>query len=228
MARIARAHSIPADGDPLRHLRHRSILATSTARWRAGPTLTHVAVVHHETTTRDTESRRRGRARGRASRPTPDRGRDVLALRRAARRHPGWRSTSSRRARTSVSRPSPAWRSCWGGGRALEALRDVEPPRSVYLDLLRPLPDAQEADNTPFTPAVQVLARDRAGPRRAGGGGVAARHLARYAENARVLRDGMARPRPRDPRPRAGARSQHPHHVSAARRRHLRRRSTTP
>ncbi len=73
---------------------------------------------------------------------------------------------------------------------ALEALRDRE-PRSVYLDLYTHWV-AQEADNTPFTPAVQVmhaleqalveLEEPRCGDR-----------IRRYAENARVLRQGMTR-----------------------------------
>jgi 2-aminoethylphosphonate-pyruvate transaminase len=71
---------------------------------------------------------------------------------------------------------------------ALEALRGV-PPRSVYLDLHSHYA-AQEADNTPFTPAVQVLHAMRAALFELEAEGVAAR-LARYAENARVLRQGM-------------------------------------
>jgi 2-aminoethylphosphonate-pyruvate transaminase len=72
---------------------------------------------------------------------------------------------------------------------ALDALRGV-PPRSVYLDLHSHYA-AQEADNTPFTPAVQVLHAMRAALFELEAEGVAAR-LARYAENARVLRGGMA------------------------------------
>jgi 2-aminoethylphosphonate-pyruvate transaminase len=74
--------------------------------------------------------------------------------------------------------------------RALQAVKG-RPPRSVYLDLYGHFA-SQEQDNTPFTPAVQVLhAMEQAlaelteeGP---------ARRIARYAENARVLRQGMAR-----------------------------------
>lgn len=65
------------------------------------------------------------------------------------------------------------------------------PPRSVYLDLHAHF-TAQEHDNTPFTPAVQVLhAMEQALAELEGEG--PARRIARYAENARVLRDGMAR-----------------------------------
>jgi 2-aminoethylphosphonate-pyruvate transaminase len=73
---------------------------------------------------------------------------------------------------------------------ALEALRD-RAPRSVYLDLHSHFA-AQERDNTPFTPAVQVLhAMEQALAELAQEG--PAQRLARYAENARVLRLGMAR-----------------------------------
>lgn len=71
---------------------------------------------------------------------------------------------------------------------AVEPLRG-RPPRSVYLDLFNHWAQ-QEADNTPFTPAVQVihalaqalLELEREGP---------AARIARYAENASVLRGGM-------------------------------------
>jgi 2-aminoethylphosphonate-pyruvate transaminase len=64
------------------------------------------------------------------------------------------------------------------------------PPRSVYLDLHSHW-TTQEADNTPFTPAVQVLHAMREALIELEKESVAAR-IARYAENARVLRDGMA------------------------------------
>jgi 2-aminoethylphosphonate-pyruvate transaminase len=69
---------------------------------------------------------------------------------------------------------------------ALEAL----PPRSVYLDLVNHWV-TQEQDNTPFTPAVQVLHAMRQALVELEAEGVDTR-IARYAENARVLRDGMA------------------------------------
>jgi 2-aminoethylphosphonate-pyruvate transaminase len=73
---------------------------------------------------------------------------------------------------------------------ALDALK-TSPPRSVYLDLYGHFV-SQEADNTPFTPAVQVLhAMEQALTELAEEG--PARRMARYAENARVLRAGMAR-----------------------------------
>ena len=72
---------------------------------------------------------------------------------------------------------------------AIAALHDA-PPRSVYLDLHAHWA-TQEQDNTPFTPAVQVLHAMRQALVELEAEGVDAR-IARYAENARVLRDGMA------------------------------------
>src|SRR5262249_11211026 len=71
---------------------------------------------------------------------------------------------------------------------AIAALRD-QPPRSVYLDLHGHWA-SQEQDNTPFTPAVQVLHAMREALLELEDEGVPAR-IARYAENARVLRQGM-------------------------------------
>ena len=75
-----------------------------------------------------------------------------------------------------------------GRRRALDALAS-QPPRSVYLDLHGHY-RSQEADNTPFTPSVQVLHAMEQALRELAEEG-AARRVARYAENARVLRDGM-------------------------------------
>jgi 2-aminoethylphosphonate-pyruvate transaminase len=72
---------------------------------------------------------------------------------------------------------------------AVEALRGVS-PRSVYLDLYAHYA-TQERNNTPFTPAVQVLHAMREALHELEVEGVPAR-IARYAENARVLRQGMA------------------------------------
>jgi 2-aminoethylphosphonate-pyruvate transaminase len=74
--------------------------------------------------------------------------------------------------------------------RALDALAG-RPIRSVYLDLHGHY-RSQESDNTPFTPAVQVLHAmeqalvelDKEGP---------AARIARYAANARTLREGLTR-----------------------------------
>jgi 2-aminoethylphosphonate-pyruvate transaminase len=72
---------------------------------------------------------------------------------------------------------------------AVDALKG-RPPRSVYLDLYGHYA-SQEADNTPFTPAVQVLHAMREALAELEKEGVATR-IARYAQNARVLRAGMA------------------------------------
>ena len=73
---------------------------------------------------------------------------------------------------------------------ALEALVG-RPPRSVYLDLVSQWTQ-QEADDTLFTPAVQVLHAMEQALAELADEGVAQR-LARYAENARVLREGLTR-----------------------------------
>jgi len=73
---------------------------------------------------------------------------------------------------------------------ALQALRG-RAPRSVYLDLHSHFA-TQEADNTPFTPAVQVLHAMEQALAELAQEGVKHR-VARYAENARVLRDGLER-----------------------------------
>ncbi len=76
-----------------------------------------------------------------------------------------------------------------GRRAALEGLAD-QPARSVYLDLHQHWV-TQERDNTPFTPAVQVLHAMREALLELGEEGLRAR-IARYAENCRVLREGMA------------------------------------
>jgi len=73
---------------------------------------------------------------------------------------------------------------------ALEALRG-RPPRSVYLDLHAHF-TTQEQDNTPFTPAVQVMHAMEQALTELAQEGVKQR-IARYADNARVLREGLER-----------------------------------
>ncbi len=73
---------------------------------------------------------------------------------------------------------------------ALETLKG-QTPRSIYLDLYTHY-TMQEQDNTPFTPAVQVFFALRQALVELEREGVDAR-IKRYAENARVLREGMAR-----------------------------------
>ncbi len=76
-----------------------------------------------------------------------------------------------------------------GRRSALDALAG-QPPRSVYLDLHAHYA-TQERDSTPFTPAVQVLHAMRQALVELEREGVDHR-IARYAENARVVRRGMA------------------------------------
>jgi 2-aminoethylphosphonate-pyruvate transaminase len=183
MLRIARAHGIPTvavAGDIFAPIRAADVEAALVAH----PTATHVAVVHHETTTG-------------LLNPVAD-------IARAAARH-GRRlvvdAMSSLFGETldvtqdGIDFVTASANKCLQGipgvsfvlarRTALDAVRG-RPPRSVYLDLQAHFA-SQEQDNTPFTPAVQVLhamelARE----------GLAQR-IARYAENARVLREGMAR-----------------------------------
>jgi 2-aminoethylphosphonate-pyruvate transaminase len=73
---------------------------------------------------------------------------------------------------------------------AVEALAGAA-PRSVYLDLHGHYA-SQEQDNTPFTPAVQVLHAMEQALVELDAEGVK-RRLERYADNARVLRNGLGR-----------------------------------
>jgi 2-aminoethylphosphonate-pyruvate transaminase len=188
MLRIARAHGIPTvavAGDIFAPIRAADVEAALVAH----PTATHVAVVHHETTTG-------------LLNPVAD-------IARVAFRH-GRRLVVDAMSslfgetldvtRDGIDFVTASANKCLQGipgvsfvlarRTALDAVRG-RPPRSVYLDLQAHFA-SQEQDNTPFTPAVQVLhameqalvelAREGLAPR-----------IARYAENARVLRDGMAR-----------------------------------
>jgi len=73
---------------------------------------------------------------------------------------------------------------------AVDALADGA-PRSVYLDVHGHYA-SQEQDNTPFTPAVQVLHAMEQALVELEAEGVK-RRIERYAESARVLREGMTR-----------------------------------
>lgn len=188
MLRIARTHGIPTvavAGDIFAPIRAADVEAALVAH----PTATHVAVVHHETTTG-------------LLNPVAD-------IARTAARH-GRRlvvdATSSLFGETldvtqdGIDFVTASANKCLQGmpgvsfvlarRTALDAVRG-RPPRSVYLDLHAHFA-SQEQDNTPFTPAVQVLhAMEQALVELAGEG--LAQRIARYAENARVLREGMAR-----------------------------------
>lgn len=71
---------------------------------------------------------------------------------------------------------------------ALETLAGI-PPRSVYLNLYAQW-KAEEADNTPFTPAIQIFFALRQAIKETRAEGLENR-FARYREAARVLRAGM-------------------------------------
>jgi 2-aminoethylphosphonate-pyruvate transaminase len=76
-----------------------------------------------------------------------------------------------------------------GRRAALEGLREV-PARSVYLNLYAQW-KAEETDNTPFTPAIQVFFALRQAIRETRAEGLEER-CRRYREAARELREGMA------------------------------------
>jgi 2-aminoethylphosphonate-pyruvate transaminase len=188
MLRIARAHGIPTvavAGDIFAPIGAADVEAALVAHPRA----THVAVVHHETTTG-------------LLNPVAD-------IARAAARH-GRRLVVDAMsslfgetldvAQDGIDFVTASANKCLQGipgvsfvlarRTALDAARG-RPPRSVYLDLHAHFA-SQEQDNTPFTPAVQVLhAMEQALVELAREG--LAQRIARYAENARVLREGMAR-----------------------------------
>jgi 2-aminoethylphosphonate-pyruvate transaminase len=188
IARIARAHGIvshvlkydiwtPVDpGDVERAL-------------AAHPELSHVAVIHHETTTGIINP--------------------VAEIARAAERHGKSvivDAMSSLFGETlDVTQPgidfvTASANKCLQGvpgvsfvlarRSALDALAG-RPLRSVYLDLHGHY-RSQESDNTPFTPAVQVLHAMEQALIELEKEGPAAR-VTRYAENARVVREGLAR-----------------------------------
>jgi 2-aminoethylphosphonate-pyruvate transaminase len=188
IARMARAHSIPAEvihydiwtpvdpGDVDRALARR-------------PDLSHVAVVHHETTSGIVN-------------PVPEIARVVARHGRSLIvdamsslfgepldvTQPGIDFVAASANKCLQGVPGVSF--VLGRRSALDALA-AQPPRSVYLDLHGHY-RSQEADNTPFTPSVQVLhAMEQAlwELKEEGAG----RRVARYAENARVLREGMIR-----------------------------------
>jgi 2-aminoethylphosphonate aminotransferase len=76
-----------------------------------------------------------------------------------------------------------------GKRTALESLREI-PARSVYLNLYNQW-QAEEADNTPFTPAIQIFFALKQAIAETRAEGLANR-CRRYAECARVLREGLA------------------------------------
>jgi 2-aminoethylphosphonate-pyruvate transaminase len=189
LLRIARAHGIPAEAVSC-DVSTPVSPASVDGRLVAHPEISHVALVHHETTTGLLNP--------------------VAEVARVAARH-GRRvivdAMSSLfgepfdlEAGGAIDFVTASANKCLQGvpgvsfvlarRRAVEALAG-QPVRSVYLDL-HAHHAAQERDNTPFTPAVQVLHAMEQALTELEAETVAGR-IARYAENARVLRDGMAR-----------------------------------
>lgn len=188
IARIARAHAIPAEvlpydiwtpvdpGDVDRALARR-------------PDLSHVAIVHHETTSGILNPV------AEVARVVARHGRRLLVDAMSSLfgetldvRAPGIDFVAASANKCLQGVPGVSF--VLGRRQALDALAG-RPPRSVYLDLHGHY-RSQESDNTPFTPAVQVLHAMEQALRELKDEGPAAR-VARYAENARVLREGMAR-----------------------------------
>ncbi len=187
LARIARAHGIPAE--VLTYGITTPVPPADVARALAArPEISHVAVVHHETTTGLLNPV------GEVARVAAAAGRRVVIDAMSSLFGEPLQVDAE-----GVDLVTASANKCLQGipgisfvlGRraALDALAG-QLPRSVYLDLHQHYV-AQERDNTPFTPAVQVLHAMRQALRELEAEGVE-RRIARYAENARVLRAGMA------------------------------------
>jgi 2-aminoethylphosphonate-pyruvate transaminase len=188
LVRIARAHRIPVE--VLRYANTVPVRPADVERTLgAHPGLSHVAVVHHETTTGllnpVAEVARVAAAAGR---------RVIVDAMSSLFGEPLALGTDGLDFVTASANKClqgiPGVAFVLGRRTALEALAG-RPPRSVYLDLHGHW-TTQEQDNTPFTPAVQVLHAMREALLELEAEGVAGR-IARYGENCRVLRQGMGR-----------------------------------
>ena len=187
LVRIARAHGIPTEvlsydfTTPVPP-------ADVEAALRARPELSHVAVVHHETTTGLLNPVMEvARVAARAGRRVLVDAMSSLFGERLDVDSDGVDFVMASANKCLQAVPGIAF--VLARRSALDALAG-RAPRSVYLDLHSHYV-TQERDNTPFTPAVQVLHAMRQALIELEAEGVAAR-IARYAENARVLRRGMA------------------------------------
>ena len=186
LVRMARAHGIPTEV-----LTYDFTTPVSPgdveAALRARPEVSHVAVVHHETTTgllnpvMDV-----ARVAARAGRRVLIDAMSSLFGERLDVDADGVDFVMASANKCLQAVPGIAF--VLGRRSALDALAG-RAPRTVYLDLHAHYV-SQERDNTPFTPAVQVLHAMRQALVELEAEGVAAR-IARYAENARVLRSGM-------------------------------------
>jgi 2-aminoethylphosphonate-pyruvate transaminase len=188
MVQIARAHGISHEVIQLGNTTPINP-ADVEARLRARPEVSHVALIHHETTTGllnpvsaviDVAARNGRRVIVDAMSSLFG---EPLEVGQAAL---DFVLASANKCLQGI--PGVAFVLC--RRTAVEALQSAE-PRSVYLDLYSHYA-AQEQDNTPFTPAVQVFHALRQALLELEAEGLGAR-IKRYAENARVLREGMAR-----------------------------------
>jgi 2-aminoethylphosphonate-pyruvate transaminase len=187
LTRIARVHGIRTE--VLRYDVTTPVPPSDVeAALRARPDVSHVAVVHHETTTgllnpvMDV-----ARIAGRSSRRVLIDAMSSLFGERLDVDADGVDYVMASANKCLQGVPGIAF--VLGRRSALDGLAN-EPPRSVYLDLHGHY-TAQERDNTPFTPAVQVLHAMRQALLELESEGVE-RRIARYADNAIVLRRGMA------------------------------------
>jgi len=186
MLKIARAHGIAAHAvrsDIFTPVRTADVEAALAAR----PEISHVALVHHETTTGllnpVAEVARVAQRLGR--RMIVDAMSSLFGEPLDVAQAPlDFVTASANKCLQGV----PGVSFVLARRPALEALRG-RPPRSVYLDLHSHFA-TQEQDNTPFTPAVQVLHAMEQALAELAQEGVRQR-VARYAENARVLREGL-------------------------------------
>ena len=188
MARIARAHGIPF------HLVKSDIFtpadpAAIDRSLQAHPEVSHVAVVHHETTTGllNPVAEIARVAAGHGRRLIVDAMSSLFGERiEVAQDGIDFVTASANKCLQGMAGISFVL----GRRAAVEALAGAT-PRSVYLDLHGHYA-SQEQDNTPFTPAVQVLhAMEQALVEL--DAETVKRRIERYAENARVLREGMTR-----------------------------------
>jgi 2-aminoethylphosphonate-pyruvate transaminase len=187
MLRMARAHGIHAEAVTCDHATPVAPAEVDRAL-AAHPALSHVAVVHHETTT--------GLLNPVAEvvRVAASRGRRVIVDATSSLFGEPFDVTQD-----GIDFATASANKCLQGvpgiafvlarRRTVEALKG-RPPRTVSLDVHNHYA-LQEADNTPFTPAVQVLHAMEQALIELEQEGVPAR-IARYADNARVLREGMA------------------------------------
>ncbi len=187
MVQMARAHGIAVDV-----LKYDFVTPVDPAdverRFAAKPEISHVAVVHHETTTgllNPVADVARVAARA-GRRVIVDAMSSLFGEPLALEDSIDFVTASANKCLQGI--PGVAF--VLARRAALDALA-ARVPRSVYLDLHGHF-KSQESDNTPFTPAVQVLhAMEQALVELAAEG--VANRIARYAENARVLREGLGR-----------------------------------